>query len=428
MSEEKQNNQTSQDGLFDDLIKEAPISSLNISEPGLENFSAQDIIGDVTPRKEKPRRFGKRSQRHLNSAPAASEQKPAQTSAPSLEFAQVSVQETPVAEEETTTAAPVRTLKSDSILEPAEPQSELRLKPAASEALIQDLQENSQEDEMTPEEEALFQDFVEVPASKRSRPRREEPLVNDDDEEEEDDDDDIIDPDASLNDETDYDLYEDRKGFMLSDYRKQDEYLARQARQGYHFVKREGRKYYFHKKTPGSYYYKTLYFAQEPSDEQWKQWAQDGWELVSRAPAKKRKEAGWIVMRQREVFDELHKDIDNEEEKYRFFRNYSSSCRSTMFLLFICMAICAITAFLQWQFKGYLAAIVLSGILFAVSLIVFLMYGRMLRKSKKEARLLKARLRNKERDAELFDLNALESQDELDSEWEQMDTRYRNKH
>lgn len=428
MSEEKQNNQTSQDGLFDDLIKEAPISSLNISEPGLENFSAQDIIGDVTPRKEKPRRFGKRSQRHLNSAPAASEQKPAQTSAPSLEFAQVSVQETPVAEEETTTAAPVRTLKSDSILEPAEPQSELRLKPAASEALIQDLQENSQEDEMTPEEEALFQDFVEVPASKRSRPRREEPLVNDDDEEEEDDDDDIIDPDASLNDETDYDLYEDRKGFMLSDYRKQDEYLARQARQGYHFVKREGRKYYFHKKTPGSYYYKTLYFAQEPSDEQWKQWAQDGWELVSRAPAKKRKEAGWIVMRQREVFDELHKDIDNEEEKYRFFRNYSSSCHSTMFLLFICMAICAITAFLQWQFKGYLAAIVLSGILFAVSLIVFLMYGRMLRKSKKEARLLKARLRNKERDAELFDLNALESQDELDSEWEQMDTRYRNKH
>lgn len=247
-------------------------------------------------------------------------------------------------------------------------------------------------------------------------------------EEEETEEEDVVDPGASLEDDTDYDLYEDRKSFMLSDYKKQDEYLAKQAKQGYHFVKREGRKYYFHKKTPGSYYYRTLYFSQEPSQEQWDEWAKDGWELVSRAPAKKKKEAGWVVMRQREVFDELHKDIDNELEKYKFFKAYSSSCRSTMFMLFICMAVCAVTAFLQWQFKGYPAAIILSGILFAISFIVFLMYGRMLRKSKKQARLLKARWRNKERDAELFDLNNLESQDDLDQEWEKMNPRYKKKH
>ncbi len=413
MSEQKQTNQTEQNGLFEDLIKEAPISSLNISEPGLESFSAEETASGLSTPAEKKSRLGKRSARNKAAAPV--------TKAPA--FAEVGNLQEPVSTEE---AATTRVHKSDAILEAPAAKDDLRDKSSAASALISDLQSDKPEEPLSEEEERLFSSFVEVPATHRKSPRREEPVVVE--EEEETEEEDVVDPGASLEDDTDYDLYEDRKSFMLSDYKKQDEYLDKQAKQGYHFVKREGRKYYFHKKTPGSYYYRTLYFSQEPSQEQWDEWAKDGWELVSRAPAKKKKEAGWVVMRQREVFDELHKDIDNELEKYKFFKAYSSSCRSTMFMLFICMAVCAVTAFLQWQFKGYPAAIILSGILFAISFIVFLMYGRMLRKSKKQARLLKARWRNKERDAELFDLNNLESQDDLDQEWEKMNPRYKKKH
>lgn len=417
VSEQKQQKQTDQNGLFEDLIKEAPISSLNISEPGLESFNAAKTATGLSTPQEKKSRFGKRAARNKETA-AAPDKAPA--------FAEVGSLQEPVTSQETESETS-RIHKSDAILEPPVSGDDLRDKASASSALIQDLQSEKPEESLTEEEERLFSSFVEVPATARKSPRREEPAPVEEEEEAEEEDD-VVDPGASLEDDTDYDLYEDRKSFMLSDYRKQDEYLAKQAKQGYHFVKREGRKYYFHKKTPGSYYYRTLYFSSEPSKEQWEAWAKDGWELVSRAPAKKKREAGWVVMRQREVFDELHKDIDNELEKYKFFKAYSSSCRSTMFMLFICMAVCAVTAFLQWQFKGYPAAIILSGILFAISFIVFLMYGRMLRKSKKEARLLKARWRNKERDAELFDLNHLESQDDLDEEWEKMNPRYKKKH
>lgn len=415
MSEQNQPNQTDQNGLFEDLIKEAPISSLNISEPGLESFNAAETAVDLSRKPEKKTRVGKRTARNKKAAAVT----------PSVEFAEMGTLQEPVTEKEVSEDTP-RVHKSDSILDPPAPKEDLRDKSSASDALIQDLQSEKQEEPLTEEQEKLFSSFVEVPATARKSPRREEPAAVE--EEEDQDEDDVVDPGASLNDDTDYDLYEDRKSFMLSDYRKQDEYLSKQAKQGYHFVRREGRKYYFHKKAPGSYYYRTLYFSSEPTQEQWDEWAKDGWELVSRSPAKKKKEAGWVVMRQREVFDELHKDIDNELEKYKFFKAYASSCRSTMFMLFVCMAVCAVTAFLQWQFKGYPAAIVLSGILFAISFIVFLMYGRMLRKAKKEARLLRARWRNKERDSELFNLNNLESQEDLDEEWEKMNPRYRKKH
>ena len=224
------------------------------------------------------------------------------------------------------------------------------------------------------------------------------------------------------NDEEDEDenLYEERKSFLYAEYPKIEDYLQRKSSEGYHFVRHEGKKYYFRKGQPRTYYYSMDYFVDEPDADQWRQWEADGWKLVSKSDGKKKSDAGWFTFRNEEEDGEYRKEIDNDSEKFRFFKKYSSSCRSTMFLVFICMACCVVTGLLQVYFQGYLAGIALCAGLFLISFIVFCMYGRMLRKSKKRARELKSKLRIRESRAieeskDFYDTS--ESEEELDTDW-----------
>ena len=220
--------------------------------------------------------------------------------------------------------------------------------------------------------------------------------------------------------EEDENLYEERKSFLYAEYPKIEEYLQRKSNEGYHFVRHEGKKYYFRKGQPKTYYYSMNYFVDEPDADQWRQWEADGWKLVSKSDGKKKSDAGWFTFRNEEEDGEYRKEIDNDSEKFRFFKKYSSSCRSTMFLVFICMACCVVTGLLQVYFQGYLAGIALCAGLFLISFIVFCMYGRMLRKSKKRARELKSKLRVREiraneRNKDFYDTS--ESEEELDTDW-----------
>ena len=220
--------------------------------------------------------------------------------------------------------------------------------------------------------------------------------------------------------EEDENLYEERKSFLYAEYPKIEEYLQRKSNEGYHFVRHEGKKYYFRKDQPKTYYYSMNYFVDEPDADQWRKWEADGWKLVSKSDGKKKSDAGWFTFRNEEEDGEYRKEIDNDSEKFRFFKKYSSSCRSTMFLVFICMACCVVTGLLQVYFQGYLAGIALCAGLFLISFIVFCMYGRMLRKSKKRARELKSRLRVREiraneRNKDFYDTS--ESEEELDTDW-----------
>ena len=220
--------------------------------------------------------------------------------------------------------------------------------------------------------------------------------------------------------EEDENLYEERKSFLYAEYPKIEEYLQRKSNEGYHFVRHEGKKYYFKKGQPKTYYYSMNYFVDEPDADQWRQWEADGWKLVSKSDGKKKSDAGWFTFRNEEEDGEYRKEIDNDSEKFRFFKKYSSSCRSTMFLVFICMACCVVTGLLQVYFQGYLAGIALCAGLFLISFIVFCMYGRMLRKSKKRARELKSKLRIRESRAieeskDFYDTS--ESEEELDTDW-----------
>ncbi len=221
-------------------------------------------------------------------------------------------------------------------------------------------------------------------------------------------------------DDDDEDLYEERKKFLYAEYPKIEQYLQDKSSEGYHFVHHEGKKYFFRKGQPKTYYYSMNYFVDEPDADQWREWEADGWKLVSKSDGKKKSDAGWFTFRNEEEDGEYRKEIDNDSEKFRFFKKYSSSCRSTMFLVFICMACCVVTGLLQVYFQGYLAGIALCAGLFLISFIVFCMYGRMLRKSKKRARELKSKLRVREiraneRSKDFYDTS--ESEEELDTDW-----------
>ena len=221
-------------------------------------------------------------------------------------------------------------------------------------------------------------------------------------------------------DTEDDNLYEERKSFLYAEYPKIENYLQKKSSEGYHFVRHEGKKYYFRKGQPKTYYYSMNYFVDEPDADQWRQWESEGWKLVSKSEGKKKSDAGWFTFRNEEEDGEYRKEIDNDSEKFSFFKKYSSSCRSTMFLVFICMACCVVTGLLQIYFQGYLAGIALCAALLLISFIVFCMYGRMLRKSKKRARELKSKLRVKEiraneRSKNFYDTS--ESEEELDTDW-----------
>ncbi len=231
---------------------------------------------------------------------------------------------------------------------------------------------------------------------------------------------DVYDNDDEEEDTEDDNLYEERKSFLYAEYPKIEQYLQDKSSEGYHFVRHEGKKYFFRKGQPKTYYYSMNYFVDEPDADQWRQWESEGWKLVSKSEGKKKSDAGWFTFRNEEEDGEYRKEIDNDSEKFSFFKKYSSSCRSTMFLVFICMACCVVTGLLQIYFQGYLAGIALCAALLLISFIVFCMYGRMLRKSKKRARELKSKLRVKEiraneRSKNFYDTS--ESEEELDTDW-----------
>lgn len=237
-------------------------------------------------------------------------------------------------------------------------------------------------------------------------------------EEEVEEEEEVYDPGASLVDDYDYNLYMDKKHFLMSEYKKMEEYLAAQSAQGFHYVEHEGKRFYFHKNIPINYYYEALYFTKEPVDSQWDLWKDEGWEIMHRVGGKKRSDYGWVIFRHLEEPGQFKKHIDNDREKYRFFRKYANSCRSTLFVLFICLITSLVTGFLQYEFKGYPLGIIFCGIVFAVSLYFCIVYGRMLSKSRKQAQLLKAKIKREENEKKE---TLSEDEKELEENWDSLE-------
>ena len=222
-------------------------------------------------------------------------------------------------------------------------------------------------------------------------------------------------------------LYEEKKHFMFSEYVLEEDYLEEQSQMGYHYVKRDGKRFFFRKGDPKDYYYQVNYYKEEPSADVKAQWKADGWKLLSISNSKNKKDAGWYILRNEEKTGEYRKKIANEEEKFAFFKKYRNSCRSTLFLIFVCMVVCAICTAIQVYSSGPIYSIgILIGIavcvvLFFIALIAFISYYRLLRGATKQANLLNARIRLKERKQSAADLQQVKSDAELDSEWEKVE-------
>ena len=396
------------------LQENETISSLQIKEPDLKGFDASSVFEIDTTQMEEPKHkiVGKRSQRHAQVKVKASV----------FDNEDVEVQDIFVAEG----LKPQPLKRSQKKQEPQEVKPE-ETKPIVEEVKVEPI---PVEDEVLEQEEELVSEEAQVDEEQPEEVAEvveeevEEPKEVEMEEESEVDDSEI---ETSLEDENQYDeddLYVEKKRFLLSHYDKEEAYLEEQSKEGFHYVRNVGKKYFFVKEEPRDYYYSICYFVVEPSAHEWRKWEADGWKLVSRVPAKKKKDAGWFVFRNELQGDDLKKEIPNEAEKFKFFKKHANSCRSTMFLFFICMAICACAAYLQYLFNGFIAVIAACAVLFLISFIFFCMYGRMLASSKKKVRLLKARLRVRERE-ETFKNEGLipddQTEDDLDSQWEDLD-------
>ena len=399
MAEENKNQKSALEQLKE-LQKNDNISSLEFNEPDLKGFDAASVFEIKTHVQEEPKRkiFGKRAQRH------------AQVEVKASAFENDDVQIEDIYVSQNAKPQPMKRTKKTPVVEEAavEQSPEIKEEEVQTESLPEEMQEDS-EPVIEEAEESETEAYL--------------PEEQSDSAETEDDDE--IEP--SLEDQENYDeedLYVDKKRFLLSQYDKEEAYLEKNSKEGYHYVRNVGKKYFFVKEEPRNYYYSISYFVVEPSAHEWRKWEQDGWKLVSRVPSKKKQEAGWFVFRNELKNDELRKEIPNEEEKFKFFKKYSNSCRSTMFLFFICMAICACAAYLQYLFNGFIAVMISCSILFVISFIFFCMYGRMLASSKKKVRLLKARLRVREREENFKNEGLIDpdqSVEDLDSQWDSLE-------
>lgn len=446
---------------LDKLNQQDRISSIQFNEPELHDFDASSVFEiDESDQTQKPKRkiFGKRANRTANVKVKTNtyerkdrieEEISIRPKEEVIETGTAAVSDDRTAEQETETIA---ILPQETIVERPEEET-IELQPEEARRSEDDVKEEAEEADRQEKDPVFAMEVEEMDLDaldQEARTLEEEEddeddeddtieveqgqFVDEDDEDDEEyeeyeeDEEEEEEDDGYQNefyDEEDQDLYEDRRRFLLSQYPAAEAYLEEQSRDGYHFVRQVGHKYYFVKGDPKPYYYSIDYFKNEPGAEEWRTWEQDGWKLVGKAPAKKKSEAGWFIFRNYQEPGEYKKEIENEEEKYRFFRKYANSCRSTMFLIFICMACCIVTAFLQYEFQGYLWGIIVCLVLFVIALIAFLTYGRMLRSAQKRARLLKARLRVKEsqlaKDREgYFDVS--ESETQLESDWNTLES------
>lgn len=400
-----------------ELQENDTISSLDFEEPELKTFDVTNIF-EIDDEQKKPEKkkftFGKRANRHASQVKIKTNE---------FDNTQPIIEDIRFSQE-------LKDIEGDSPSEPEEvvenqpepvqeqPLEKENIPEETAKPVIEDKEvvEEVTTSEVVETPETIEEDVEEVEEFEETEDIDEEVEEYDEEEEEINDSDET---EAVFNEEED-ELFMEKKKFLLSQYQKQEAYLEQKSKEGYHFVRHVGKKFYFIQGEPADYYYSINYFAEEPDADQWREWEQDGWKLVSRSPAKKKREAGWFIFRNTERKGEYRKEIDNEEEKYRFYRKYSNSCRSTMFLIFMCMAMCAVAAYLQWVFRGYLWGFALCGVVFLIAFIVFCMYGRMLRNSKKTARMLQAKLRTKERRAAFYAQHSFETdetEEELDTDW-----------
>ena len=403
---------------FNDFeIDQTLLTPLTFEEPELHSFSAADVFEAVESKPVK-KRFGKRSERRaevkIKVYDAFDDPKPVKKEEEPVAV----VEEEPVVEEvivETKPAFEDVEIEAEFVEE--EPAVEenvehtLEMKPV--EQPIEKVEEEAAEEDIdVPMEEEVDIDAVVFPVGKDAKQEEdeEENDEEDDDDEDEEEDDDL----SSQYDEDDL-LYE-KKSFLISEYDKKEKYLAEQSKDVYHLVKIDGKTFYFVEGEKKDYYYTYVYLRKEPSDEQKHKWELDGWKYICRQRGKKKRHAGWFVFRNEDVPGDYRKYIENDLEKYNFFKKEVKSYGSTQMIFFLCIIVCAVCAYIQYRYNGYLIGIAACGVIGFIAFIYWIRFALLKRQSKKKVKQLKSRLRVKQREMDI-----IESEKGDDEDWDTLE-------
>jgi hypothetical protein len=398
-----------------ELNKTDTIESVHFSEPELKEFAAENIFEVEKPAPVKKQRFGKRSERKASQVKI----KPYDEEMPDFSEKEPVIDE--VKEEDLTVEQTGRIDASSiaqQIAQDAEDEEGLEktkiMQPISAE---ESYSESVVFHTLQPHTAPLEPQDMDVPSEDIEEILDESPAFEN-----------PSSPRAAISEELDYldadpsslELYMDKVRFNTANYPKIEEYLTNQSAQGYHLVQVDGKKYYFTETQPKDYYYTILYQRNEPSEEQWSTWHAQGWREVCRIPGKRKKDAGWIIVRNELDESQVQKEIDNDEEKLRYFKKQVSSYRSTLFLIFICMVCCCITAWLQFAlYNGYYEILAGCAVVFVICFIAFMVYSRYLRINRKRAKLLRGKI--KERKRQLEQSQAAKNDSQLDEEWNSLE-------
>ncbi len=222
------------------------------------------------------------------------------------------------------------------------------------------------------------------------------------------------------------DIYEDTKRFSLDSYDKEAAYLEKQSKKGYHFVHKSGKRYYFQSGEPADYIYQVNYYSQMPTEDDVADWDDKGWVYIDRYASRNKDEAGWFILRHRDEPNKASFELFNDDQRMGYIRQYVASIRSSVFLIFICMACCVVSTFLQYRFQGPMIGVVISAVLLVVALIAYISYYRVLRRARKLLAVLKNRVRVHENQVKLQDQSdQFESTTQLAFDWEQLNSEER---
>lgn len=165
------------------------------------------------------------------------------------------------------------------------------------------------------------------------------------------------------------------KLFYISDYEKEATYLRNMSLKGYHFVRNDGFSFDFIKGEPKNYFYLLDYYKVDPSEEELKQWRQEGWEDIFHAPVNY--EGSWHFFRRELSEGDMLEYNENNDSRLELFERLTRNWQGILSVVALCTVFSIVAISMQIALHGFPWMIAVCIVLAAICLLVFLIYLNM---------------------------------------------------
>ncbi len=165
------------------------------------------------------------------------------------------------------------------------------------------------------------------------------------------------------------------KLFYISDYEKEATYLRNMSLKGYHFVRNDGFSFDFIKGEPKNYFYLLDYYKVDPSEEELKQWRQEGWEDIFHAPVNY--EGSWHFFRRELSEGDMLEYNENNDSRLELFERLTRNWQGILSVVALCTVFSIVAISMQIALHGFPWMIAVCIVLAAICLLVFTIYLNM---------------------------------------------------